>query len=570
MVSIATLFTLAAAYEEKIEQLLKDPSSARNAQPANPQTRAQQQTTTPPPKPPKKRKTPEPAESTPPTAPANEPAKRGRKAKANPKGGVDEAKAQAEARNARRKRKRVYDGLLTVSSFLGGQAAFTAFFVFMMKSAVLPSRLPKRLRLLAADVIKVILDDSDLCKVVTRELNARRKPPIAKFRFAHLSGVTTSAMDKLRFASNWTPGHSTLAKDIKNYEAHMEEVWCPSGPSASHGTTRTEAEQRADGAAGVAEAAAAVAGEDQEGGPTEAEIDEMMHDVAEPTAREQAEATAHDLEQQALQLLAIEFPEQSEAARLDKWSGGLTEEGVFLGCNVVHIMLVHGKTLVGFCKVLHTKYEVFVDEILQAESERRKGRLAHLFLAVAEMFKKAPRIRLQVKEANGGAIEAYKLYSFQDWKQPTSGQFSAKNYGPDDDCKFMSTTRAALHKAALARSQLKPLDPEAKLFTAAAFPMSGVRVDHVGVMSEEESRAAEEESTTPPEQPEPTEEEEETQEGVDPTSLDMDMVDMEDESSSTCTSSTCNEGTTPSWGVKSVVNAISMMLTGKRLWHYSK
>ena len=41
-----------------------------------------------------------------------------------------------------------------------------------------------------------------------------------------MSGVTIAAMDKLRFASIWTPGHGTMAKAMKDMEAKLEHVWC--------------------------------------------------------------------------------------------------------------------------------------------------------------------------------------------------------------------------------------------------------------------------------------------------------------------------------------------------------
>ena len=208
--------------------------------------------------------------------------------------------------------------------------------------------------------------------MVARELDKRRKPPIAKFRYAHLTGVTISAMDKLRFASTWTPGHSTLLNDLRKYENHLESVWCPLGPVPSHGTTRSEAEQRRDGGEGTDGAAEAAAEEEEDCAPTEAEVAEAMAADG-PTPRDEEEATACDLEQQGLRLLAEEFPDASEAELLDRWSGGLLEEGVFLGCNVATVMIVRGSTLAGFCKVLLTKHEVFCDEILVAAGERRNS-----------------------------------------------------------------------------------------------------------------------------------------------------------------------------------------------------
>jgi len=566
MVSVAVLFSLAAAYEAKIDELISA-TPRRKKQTATP---ASQKPAAAPPPPPKKRAAPEPAADaeTPANAETPPPAKKcGRKTKENPKDGVAAAAARATARKGQRQRKPVFDWLACASIFLGGQAAFTAFFVYMVKSAVCKSKLPKRLRYLRADVVKQLLDDADVYKVVARELDKRRKPPIAKFRYAHLTGVTISAMDKLRFASTWTPGHSTLLNDLRKYEHHLEAVWCPLGPVPSHGTTRSEAEQRADGADGADGAERGADDEEDDCAPTEAEVAEAMAGDG-PTPRDEEEATAYDLEQQGLRLLAEEFPNASEAERLDKWSGGLQEDGPFLGCNVATVMIVRGSTLGGFCKVLLTKHEVFCDEILVATGERRKGRMAHLFLGLTQLFPKAPRIRLQVAEANTGAIKAYQGYGFRDWKQPARGQFSPNECGPDSNCKFMVASRAALHKAALACSQQKPLDAGMRMWRCAAFPIKGAVLDHVGVVSEEEATSS---ADPPPLQPEPnapaaeeTAEEAETtlpsMEGcpegwaedimAEPTDAEEDVTPVG------------GSGVKPSWGVKSVVNAIAMMLTG--------
>ena len=325
MVSIAVLFSLAFAYERKIDELLAGTTGRNTAKAAvTPSQR------------PTKRAAPEPAADADTPPPAK---KGGRKPKENPKGGTAAAKGRAEARGGQRHRKRLWDWMAQASLFLGGQAAFTAFFVYMVRSAVCKSTLPKRHRYLHADVIKRLLDDADVHKVVARELDKRRKPPIAKFRYAHLTGVTISAMDKLRFASTWTPGHSTLLNDLRKYENHLESVWCPLGPVPSHGTTRSEAEQRRDGAEGTDGAAEAAAEEEEDCAPTEAEVAEAMAADG-PTPRDEEEATACDLEQQGLRLLAEEFPDASEAELLDRWSGGLLEEGVFLGCNVATVMIV--------------------------------------------------------------------------------------------------------------------------------------------------------------------------------------------------------------------------------------
>ena len=53
----------------------------------------------------------------------------------------------------------------------------------------------------------MMLDDDDLRGFIEKKLDAKRRPAIAAFVNARLSGVSISAMEKLRFASIWTPGH---------------------------------------------------------------------------------------------------------------------------------------------------------------------------------------------------------------------------------------------------------------------------------------------------------------------------------------------------------------------------
>lgn len=74
-----------------------------------------------------------------------------------------------------------------------------------MKCSVLPSRLKRKYRWFHPDTVKLILDDPDLYKCFQKEMDKRRRPPIAAFVSARLSGVSISAMDKLRFSTIWTP-----------------------------------------------------------------------------------------------------------------------------------------------------------------------------------------------------------------------------------------------------------------------------------------------------------------------------------------------------------------------------
>ena len=149
--------------------------------------------------------------------------------------------------------------LAPMALYLGGVPAMSIVFVALMRMALCHTNTWKKHSFLSSDVHKMLLDDPDLFEVFRKEMDKRRKPPVAAFVNAKLSGVTFAGMDKLRFATIWTPGHSTLAKAIRQQESAIEQHWCPSGPKPSRGTTRTAAEQAA-----TAEQAAAAAGDARE------------------------------------------------------------------------------------------------------------------------------------------------------------------------------------------------------------------------------------------------------------------------------------------------------------------
>ena len=133
--------------------------------------------------------------------------------------------------------------MAAATTLLGGQAAFTMFIVYMIRCACCkPKRsdsIVKRHVYISSTFIALLLDDVDLCKTIAKELDKRRRPPIARFRHARLDGVTVAAMDKLRFASIWTPGHSTLSKEVQKWEEHLEKHWCKCTAKATNGTRRT-------------------------------------------------------------------------------------------------------------------------------------------------------------------------------------------------------------------------------------------------------------------------------------------------------------------------------------------
>ena len=160
--------------------------------------------------------------------------------------------AEQKEENEKRYRRHfnwVMNGFISAAAaYAGGPAGFTLFFVLMLKVATCKTGSWKKNIFLTKDVIKLILDDPDMYAMFRKEVDARRMPTVAAFVNARLSGVTISAMDKLRFATIWTPGHTTLAKAVKHMEKHISTTWCPNGPVASWGTTRTaEVRRRSSG-----------------------------------------------------------------------------------------------------------------------------------------------------------------------------------------------------------------------------------------------------------------------------------------------------------------------------------
>ena len=57
-------------------------------------------------------------------------------------------------------------------------------------------------------------DNADISKAIYREGDLCRRPPLARYLLATLRGVLTTAMDALRFAAHYMPGHSTLSNGL--------------------------------------------------------------------------------------------------------------------------------------------------------------------------------------------------------------------------------------------------------------------------------------------------------------------------------------------------------------------
>ena len=233
-------------------------------------------------------------------------ARRGRKVKND----TPEAKCEREAKQRRRVRKCVFDLLVAVAGLLGGNAGLTLFFVTMMRHTLCTRK--KKNILLAGNIIDLILDDQELKPKFARNLEKRRRPPISRFAAAHFTGVPISAIDKMRFASSWTPGHRTYYKFMKEWEKTMDTCWCPSGPKHSTGTTQSAFQQSVEVAHAPDEFENEVEVDEEE---RQAEADAAMDAMDDDGG---SEKTMRELERQGLRLLKEEFPFESDAKRFDR------------------------------------------------------------------------------------------------------------------------------------------------------------------------------------------------------------------------------------------------------------
>lgn len=526
----------------------------------------------------------------------NLPKKRGRKP------GENQTEEQAQlAANKRRStlNTKVYGVLAGALTMLGGVPAFTTFFVMMIASALGKVRTLAKNKYLSPDVHKRILDDPVLYEVFRKEIDARRKPELAAFVRAKLSGVTFSAMDKLRFSTTWTPGHSTLCTGMKEIEKKLERQWCPSGPTASHGTTRTASQQMQDDEAELEKEEV-----DEE---LEADVDRAMDEAArsadpedltprddtEPAAEQAAEATALSLQDQALKLLQTEFPTETEEDLMDRWAGGIDAEGVLSGCNVLQIMAVRDGVLLGFYKVLVTAGEIWIDEVLNAPSARGLGISWHLLHALLTMFSKRPNlvnlVRLQVRVDNPDAIGLYTNgWDMKPWANRASGAWAGVKCHPDDGTYAMyEGTRTKMLKKLQAYVARKPLASNIQVQRHAAFAIPGITLDRVGTDPEGSGTAPEEDPPPPDDdldeeelrEPMAEEPSEDGEPAAEPPSAEelqrqaereqeereeaavSPFADDDEETTNldADTSTQVVEGASPSYGCTSLINALTMM-----------
>ena len=423
-------------------------------------------------------------------------------------------------------------------AMLGGHAALTAFLVYMIRCASCKTGLVRRHVLLSDDIIDQLLDDAQINRIVTKNLDKRRRPPIARFRHARLDGVTVSNMDKLRFASIWTPGHTTLSKDIKQWEQWLATHWVRCSAYASKGTTRTVEQQMEDARARESASSEDVEDEDEEA-ELEAEVDREMEGVQEQQdddAMEQEQQGNDDLEhlnQQGLALLRKQYPDRDDHA--DMWAGGLDEEGALEGCNVVHVMaLGPGRELLGFVKALVTSLEIFVDEVLVSERARGMALSSHLLLRLMEMYPKVRQVRLQVKDDNGVAVRLYSYnvakeresaqakeegrapaswcssqkpsWGMSEWRERKTGRFQKLIVEPG--CSFLEGTRKAVWEGATRVAGARPLTSDSvvqRFWTSASSEIDGVDLDCVQLPRVPDD-AADDSDEPPPLDPEVREE----------------------------------------------------------------
>lgn len=482
---------------------------------------------------------------------------------------TDEQKEEMEKRS-RRRFNWVMNGFISAAAaYAGGPAGFTLFFVYMLKLATCKTGAWKKNIFLTKDVIKLILDDPMLYAMFRKEVDARRMPTIAAFVNARLSGVSIAAMDKLRFATIWTPGHSTLAKAVKEMEKHISTTWCPNGPVASWGTTRTAEEQQRTRTADVPMDVEDEDAEDEEdAADLDREVDEAMR--APPDERE---AQAVSLEEQGLALLRLEFPLATQEEINDRWAGGLGEtidNGEGGPCNVVQVMAIRdGTRLAGFLKVLVTTKELWVEELLVDEGERGKRiawRMMDRLLGEKGLNRKL--LRLQVRKDNHLAIKLYvQGWLFKKWVERSSGNWMGCTAKPEETHELYESTCARTRDAINAfLTERPPQDDDGlvmKLFAAHQIP--GVVFDRVGLEDEQD-----EEAVPPPMEGEHTEEDfdeaeaELARDGLQGLFAE-DTEEAHDDAMEKDTGTTDpTEPVSPSHGLKSIVDAIQLLLISAR------
>ena len=490
--------------------------------------------------------------------------KRGRPAKP---GQTEAAKEEARKRQKRGLNLKMFKAIAGMALLLGGGVMeFTVFFIWLLKCSVLPSRLKKKYRWFHPDTVKLILDDPDLYKCFQKEMDKRRRPPIAAFVSARLSGVSISAMDKLRFSTIWTPGHTTLANAVREMERSIQSDWCPSGPVASWGTTRTEQEQRA-APSGSPEVHDDDDDDDADG--LEDEVDAAMREERDDAVHEEA---ALNIERQAMDLLKAEFPADTDAKLMDRWAGGVdaTIDNEHSACNVLQVVCVKAGRVLGFMKVLITAKEVWVDEVLVAKEARGLSLSWRLLGRVLDDVRRR-LLRLQVRKDNEHAIGLYTAgWLLKLWEERASGNWAGCEPSDKSTHDMYEGTCSKTRSAVQAHLSVKPIDEELEFRLFAAFAIPGVELDRVGLEQPEGTDdpppvAAEATTETTAEETAeetaaPTAEQREEAELQQEEAMDAQFAnDLEDENLGAEPGSVAPGTVAPSHGTTSIVNAIQIL-----------
>ena len=354
--------------------------------------------------------------------------------------------AATEGRTSRFKRLRsAFSLIYAARMLLGGPAELTKLFVGLLQGSF------RGKKDVLEDPIDAICDNACVRKKIEKALSKRQRPRIARFRFAKIQRLTYAGMDRLRFAMPWCPGHATMAKDLREYETHLERCWIPSGPEAgAEGLTALSEEEQA---AAAAEDAAAV---DEEPEEAQAEAEAAARDAAKQGGVGTLDSAADDFEEQGLGLLALEFPKETREELVARWSRGGDATGLYKDARVVHALAVDGAgKLLGFIKALVLPREVFVEEVLVAEAARGKRLAQHLFVQLTEACPTIRFTRLQVSTAPEKEA-ARKVYSGIAYlqKRPKGAPWEEAL----DGCIMMGATRAAVNRAAIAATAERPLE----------------------------------------------------------------------------------------------------------------
>ncbi len=332
----------------------------------------------------------------------------------------------------------------------GGKAGFTALVVQMMIHAVLKTHVWGKNIFLEKSIVAQIVEHEQLGRIFKREWDKQHRQPVARFCHAVDSGVTISALNKLRFAAN-IPSMKNLYAERRAHRKHIEGQWCPSSAELVRGTTRTCEEQQEQA--------------QQEVGLDDDDDDELPDEEAmeSPSA-----AIWETIDQQGYELLRAEYG-GTPAQIADKWSGGLDAGAPFEGCNVVHACAVNGE-LHAFAKALVTDKEVFLDELLTAEGSRRQGLADQAFLALLLLFPAVEWVRLMVKVTNEDAIKKYRKWGMTKWTDLRVAE-------ADAGCMFMRARRETV--VGKLQGRLHVLPEGMSIFKCAVRPVDGFELDHV-------------------------------------------------------------------------------------------